>query len=46
MELLQGSKAPETAKQNDLFTMDIQAMTNAHFKLLTFVIFKANYAKH
>lgn len=46
MELLKDSNAPEKTKQNDLFTMELQAMTSAHFKLITFIIFKNNYARH
>mmetsp|Transcript_92980 Transcript_92980/g.128119 ORF Transcript_92980/g.128119 Transcript_92980/m.128119 type:complete len:181 (-) Transcript_92980:46-588(-) len=45
MKLMESSNAHDKVKENELFNMEIQAMTRAHFKLLCFVLFRDAYAK-
>lgn len=46
MKLLESSNAPDKTKENELFNMEIQSMTKAHFKLLCFTLFRQHYENH
>lgn len=46
MKLLESSNAPDKTKENELFNMEIQSMTKAHFKLVCFTLFRQHYESH
>lgn len=46
MKLLESNNAPDKTKENELFNMEIQSMTKAHFKLVCFTLFRQHYEKH